>query len=221
MILPALEEARNSYIPSLIAGLSFETGLSQDGSLSSTTTLVQLQCSHSFQSCAVLTCKLLAKLDFQEDICNYPIQGRHLHLFWLWINKVFNHTLISEHQTGTINFKWKDKEILNHLLDQGYELHYKLGNNHAFSYHNLSKGKRTGQGMGSYREKTKQLNSGKRDRVDNLWENMDISIGLRFLCNYLIPFTAASNWWLHPHAQKKSLKICRTYKVKDKALTQV
>lgn len=77
MTLFALEEACNSCISSLVAHwVLFWNGIARWKFGEYRNTHALFQCLHIFRSYAGLMCKSLAKWDFQEDICNYHIQGK-------------------------------------------------------------------------------------------------------------------------------------------------
>lgn len=129
MTLFALEEACNSCISSLIEHwILFWNGVITGWNFGKCcNTHALLQCAHIFQSYAVLTCKLLAKWDFQEGICNYHIRGKDASTSFgseptrylithLFLSMRLEQWILSE----------KIRKYLTALLDQGYELHYKL-----------------------------------------------------------------------------------------------
>lgn len=129
MTLFALEEACNSCISSLIAHwILFWNGVITGwkfGEYCNTHAL--LQCSHIFQSYAMLMCKLLVKQDFQEDIYNYHIQGKDTYTCFGFepTRYLITHLFLSMRLEQLISSE-KIRKYLTTLLDQGYELHYKL-----------------------------------------------------------------------------------------------
>lgn len=129
MTLFALGEACNSCISSLKAHcLLFWNGVIAGWKfVEYCNTHALLQCSHISQTHAVLTCKLLAKWDFQEDICNYHIQGKDTRAYFGFepTRYLITHLFLSMRLQQLISSE-KIRKYLTALLDQGYELHYKL-----------------------------------------------------------------------------------------------